>query len=352
MLPYSEENSITFIHLLKLVSVISLKHEANRVDLYHAGIFNSMGKIFTYELNNKTLIQLCKTIRNFTVDDDPRQTTCRAHDNARDLVNDEQALEQLCKFLKNTDSSSFICKKEIILTLSKLLVRNEFCLKVAQDECGLINLIRENLIICLKLEKEATGDSSEKLNESASTTATATSTADSKNNEITLLRPLLLLLKAMCGNDEVKYQVSQTENMIENIVSNFTKYMANVAIVDGAITCLQMLTLRQVAVVNQLIKLSVPHLLIQAIQIHGDNRRVILNGAYLIRNLVARTRENQKFFINLDIESILNKLIGDFKNDTNVYQAIRAAQRDLDLDAGLKEQWTGAPGASKELEYD
>ena len=43
---------------------------------------------------------LCKTIRTFLVDDDIRSTGCRAHDNARELVEKQDALNHLCRFLK------------------------------------------------------------------------------------------------------------------------------------------------------------------------------------------------------------------------------------------------------------
>ena len=68
--------------------------------------------------------------------------------------------------------------------------------------------------------------------------------------------------------------------------------------------------------------------------------------------MVARTRHLQKEFIELDVESLLNKVVDEYAKDLNVYQAARAAQRDLDLDAGLKEQWTGAPGLSHEIRRD
>ena len=244
IMPALEDENL--LKILKLISVMSKQHEENRTYFFHGGLFPNVGKLFardslsksqSIDTHNKILAQLCTTIRNFTVDDDPRQTTCRAHDNARDLVNDEAALENLCKFLKNIDDNSYKLKKEVILTLSKLLVRNEFCLKAAEDNCGLLKLITENLEICLKIDENSNNK------EQGDTAASAVAGTETVS-ETVLLRPLLLLLKTMCGNDEVKHRVTQSENLIRNIVANIGKWMAVSSIVDAGLTCCHVLALR------------------------------------------------------------------------------------------------------------
>lgn len=342
----SEEN---LYNLLRLIGVVSTKHEKNRVNLYHSGFFTNMDTFLTKKcsadsvllssnklVHNKILGQLCRTLRRFIVDDDPRETSVRAHDNARDLVNEANMLERLCRFLKHVDNTNFKLKKEIIMTLSKLLVRNEFCLKAAEKSCGLLELIEKNLEICV-MENE-TGQSQ--------------GDAAAAPQEMVLLRPLLLLLKGVCGNDEVKYRVSQNSELCENIVENGNKFGHDSNIAEAVLACTHVITLRQPNMCEFFAKLSIAHTCSRLMELHKDQRTVMLNGCMLIRNMVARTRHIQKSFLDLDVEALLDEICVSYKSDINVLQAARAAQRDLDLDANLSEQWRGQPGLSHEIKYD
>ena len=353
----SDEN---LYNLLRLIAVVSTKHEKNRVNLYHSGFFTNLDKFLSKKFNtgennddirlssekllhNKILGQLCRTLRRFCVDDDPRETSVRAHDNARDLVNDANMLERLCRFLEKIDNNNFKLKKEIIMTLSKLLVRNEFCLKAADQSCGLLELIESNLQICVSENEE----------KDAENNANANAQGDGATpQEIVLLKPLLILLKAVCGNDEVKYRVSQNHQLCENIIENGNKFGTDANIAEAVLACSHVITLRQPEMCEFFAKLSIAHTCINLMELHKDQRKVMLNGCMLIRNMVARTRHLQKSFLELDVESLLNEICVSYKMDTNVLQAARAAQRDLDLDANLSEQWRGQPGQSHEIAYD
>ena len=154
--------SSTLLQYLLLISVISKKHENHRTLLFNCGVLTVFGKIVAQDsLETAITVQVCKTIRKFLVDDDPRETSCRAHDNARTLVTDENALLNLTKQLNQTDDDQV--SREIVITISKLLVRNEFCQQAA-DDCKLLDTVSNIL-------------------------------ANDSNSSC--LRPVLLLLKAM-----------------------------------------------------------------------------------------------------------------------------------------------------------
>lgn len=57
-----------------------------------------------------------------------------------------------------------------------------------------------------------------------------------------------------------------------------------------------------------------------------------------MRNIVSRNRELATEFLELNIESIIKKIISQFKNCE--FEA-KSALRDLGLDVHFKEQWTG-----------
>jgi len=324
----SVEDEPILADLLSLVMSISRKHEANRVFFFHCSIFQALGKILkTPVLTSAVTSQLCKTIRTFLVDDDIRSTGCRAHDNARELVGEEDCLTHLCRFLKQSGENEESLKTQIILVITKLLVRNEFC-KQAADDCGLLQLICENLSIYGSIEHNANEQSSK------------------------LLRPLLLLLKAMCGNDDVKYKASKTENLLQNIVISMQKWINVPEIIEAGLTCCHVICLRVNENCYTFAKLDLPGICLRAMEMHEGDVRVQKNGAMLIRNMVARNRDLQKEFFHGDVEAILVKAKEAF-GERDLQEVVKAALRDLDLDsAGLKEQWTGIPGDSKKLSYD
>lgn len=57
-----------------------------------------------------------------------------------------------------------------------------------------------------------------------------------------------------------------------------------------------------------------------------------------VRNIVSRNRELASEFLALNIESIIEKIISQYKHCE--FEA-KSALRDLGLDVNFKEQWTG-----------
>lgn len=57
-----------------------------------------------------------------------------------------------------------------------------------------------------------------------------------------------------------------------------------------------------------------------------------------IRNIVSRNRELASEFLALNVESIIVKIINQYKNCE--FEA-KSALRDLGLEVNFKEQWTG-----------
>jgi len=310
--------------LLKLVYTVALKHEKNRSIFHQNGVLEAFGKVLKISAPSSSLtLQFCQTLRAFLVDDDLRSVSCRAHDNARNMVTDHMALHHLCRILQGTPENEQELKKSIFLTLSKLLVRNEFCKEAAQDH-GLLELISQNLAIYGSVEQGA-GEQSRKL-----------------------LRPCLLLLKAMCGNDEVKYQAAKTDGLLGNIVACLKKWSKSAPIVEAVLSCCQVICLREPDNCHTFAKFELPEYCVQVMKEHRSSAGVQRSGSMLIRNMVARTKELQKQFLEHDIETFLSEVLESHK-DKDTVEAVRSAQRDLDIDYGAVSQWTGT---GKQLRRD
>lgn len=62
------------------------------------------------------------------------------------------------------------------------------------------------------------------------------------------------------------------------------------------------------------------------------------NGAWAVRNMVSRSREQCNIWLSFGIEDLLNVALNEHPS---VHQDIKAALRDLGCNVELKEEWTG-----------
>lgn len=147
-----------------------------------------------HKMNDSVLCETCQLVRSLLLDDDMRVEFGKSHEHAKFIASELNGLDVLLKIgLENVMNLNEETLSNIMLTLSKLAVRNEFCQEIC-DKGGLIfvlNCISENHI---------------------------------KN--ISLLKSALILLKNICNNDQVKHQATK-ENTIKLLSNICEKYIAN-----------------------------------------------------------------------------------------------------------------------------
>lgn len=73
-------------------------------------------------------------------------------------------------------------------------------------------------------------------------------------------------------------------------------------------------------------------------KIHEKNKIVQRNGAWAIRNMVSRSREQCESWLQLGAEDVLNTAL---QNHPSIEQDAKSALRDLGTKVHLKEEWKG-----------
>ncbi|XP_075216357.1 armadillo repeat-containing protein 6 homolog isoform X2 [Lycorma delicatula] len=119
---------------LKWCRECCIKHENNRQIIFNSCIVINFKTI----LKTALFKEVCGVIRSLCLDDDVRINVSKAHEHARTLAVDLLCpLTELLKELK--DKKEELC--DVLLTISTLMVRNEFCTKVY--EVGILQLIAD-----------------------------------------------------------------------------------------------------------------------------------------------------------------------------------------------------------------
>lgn len=76
-------------------------------------------------------------------------------------------------------------------------------------------------------------------------------------------------------------------------------------------------------------------------KLHPEDANVQKNSSWAIRNMVSRSRYQNKKFLELGAEDILQTNLRKF---TKFEYDMKAALRDLGCHVNLKEEWTGKGG--------
>lgn len=192
---------------------------------------------------------------------------------------------------------------EIMLSVASLTVRNEFCLVV--EEAGGLESIFEIMA----------------------------NFAD----EMRVLREALKLIKALAGNDTVKTNIMQ-KGAAPLIEGSLNTYKNNETFAKIALACISTLTLRIKENSKALFETGISETIIETMKIHPKNKDIQRNGAWAIRNMVSRSRDQCDVFINLGAEEVLNDAL---KEHPLIAQDIKSALRDLGCKVTLIEEWTG-----------
>lgn len=288
--------------VLKWTKECCTLHEMNRQKIFDADILGHL-KLLLHDPTSALLREVLGVLRALVLDDDVRVEFGRAHEHARTIASDTLCVitSLLGKFKKDNALIN-----DLLLTLSALLVRTEFCKKV--EDAGGIEIIHEAM-------------------------------NNFKEND-KIVKQCLKVLKALAGNDECKTHIIQ-RGIAPDIVLVMTQHRKTAQTALCGLACIAALTLRCPDNSKALYEAGAPEIIIQVLQIHPDNEILQKNGSWAIRNMVSRSRYECKKFLDLGAESVLKTAMKKFKKSE---YDIKAALRDLGCNVELKEEWTGKGG--------
>lgn len=182
-------------YLLKCINAACQMSESNRQCFVENGLCENLMKIFQkHKTNDVILCDACQLVRSLLLDDDLRVEFGHSHEHAKFIASKLNGLDVLLHIgLCNESSLSEETLASIMLTLSKLAVRNEFCQEIC-DKGGLKFVLQ-----CIE-EKHL------------------------KN--MSLLKSALSLLKSICNNDQVRHEATKS-HAVELLKHVLDKYVAN-----------------------------------------------------------------------------------------------------------------------------
>lgn len=316
-----EEGSTQFIHYLnefkddeellilvvRLIRMFCIKHESNRQDFVGKKLINVLTELLLSHQSNPELVkEVCFGLRVLTFDDDVRVPFGKAHEHAKMIVTDGDALRAILKICEVYTNNVNVLG-ELFLTLGSLAVRNEFCEEVLA--LGGVQLILQ---------------------------AFQNNIADKA-----IVRQALVVLRALSGSDKVKVAVVK-QGGIELVVGAMVKHASNSSIAEGACGVLAALTLRNPSHCDKAMECAGHEAIVQIMKIHQTDAEVQKQACMAVRNLVARTREHSTAILELGVEALLNHAGSTHKDCAD---EAKAALRDLGCAVHLKELWTGQRGS-------
>lgn len=190
-----------------------------------------------------------------------------------------------------------------MLTIASLTVRNEFCETIA--DAGGLTMIMDAMV--------------------------------DFQDSLKVIRESFKLLKALAGNDTVKAEIIK-RGAASLIESSLNRHKADETIAKSGLVCVSTLALRVKENSTALFETGIAETVIETLKIHEKNVVVQRNGAWVMRNMVSRSREQCESWLSLGAEDVLQSAR---MNHPSVDQDARAALRDLGAKVHLKEEWKG-----------
>ncbi|GLH06188.1 Armadillo repeat-containing protein 6-like protein [Gryllus bimaculatus] len=302
-----DENCLNL--LLTWMKVACIKHEENRQSIVESNCIPLLKNVLESSLEVPSIIKgVFSTFRALTLDDDIRVEFGQAHENARKIA--EATLATMIKLLKKYKSEKEVVG-EVILTLSAVIVRNEYCEKLLD--------IREGESLSYILDVFVNFPDSEKLN-----------------------RQCMRLLKVLAGSDKVKGEIIKA-GAASIIVMAMTRLRQSAQLIAAGNGCIAALTLRSSSNSQAFCDADAPEVILDGMRTHKQDLSVQKQGCWAIRNMVSRNRDICPVFLELGAEELINYILQTY-SDQCEYDA-KAALRDLGCKVDLREEWTGEGGA-------
>jgi len=290
--------------ILKWTKECCVMHEINRQKIFDSNLLDIIKEFLRENCPIEVIRETFSVCRALVLDDDPRVEFGRAHEHARVI-----ASETLCPIMvllskfKGEEQLNY----DIIITLTALMVRTEFCKKVL--DAGGLELLKVVMDTFCKNEK--------------------------------IIRQCFKFIKALAGNDECKDQLVHKE-YASVISENILCSMENASTVAAGLSSIAAITLRSPENSKAFFEKETPEVIVTAMRKHHDQKSVQRTGSWAIRNMVSRSKYQVPKFLELGAEDVLRQ---DLKNFKDIEYDIKAALRDLGCKVNLKEEWTGHGGA-------
>lgn len=148
------------------------------------------------------------------------------------------------------------------------------------------------------------------------------------------------------GNDAVKAEIIK-RGAATIIESSLNRHKADETIAKNALVCISTLALRLKDNATSLFEAGIAETIIETMKIHEKSQLVQRNGAWAIRNMVSRSKEQCEAWLNLGAEDVLQDARANFPAIDN---DLKSALRDLGTKVVLKEEWKGT--AEKPITQD
>ncbi|GFO14687.1 Armadillo repeat-containing protein 6 [Plakobranchus ocellatus] len=306
-----KDNPDSLVLIVRAIRLNCVKHESNRQAFISLDLIILLTDGLKEHKSKPSLIkEICTCLRALTLDDDIRVPFGKAHDNAKTIVTEGDALKAILQLCEEHENNISVLA-EMFLTLAALVVRNEFC-KETMDRGG-VKLIM----------KAFNGGVKDK----------------------GIVRQALIVLKALAGNDEVKVEIAKLGG-IELIVLALTTHQTNAQIAEAACRVLTAVTLRNTDNSKCVMDCYGHQHIVQAMKLHPNEVNVQKYACMALRNLVTRNKENSPSILSLGAESLINEALAHHKG---VEDEAKAVLRDLGCKVEFKELWKGT-GATLEAE--
>jgi len=292
------------LQTLKLVLICSLKCEENRVALIQSGVLSNLSKCISSS-DPEIVIMVARVWVAMVQDDDVRVPFGKAHENAREIVENHDGLKLLTSSLEK-HNSHLKALEACLSGIRALAVRNEYCQEVV-DEGGLKHV--QTILINYPQEAD-------------------------------VVMKCLQVIKALAGNDKVKTDAGREFGILPLVVTSMDRHVTRAGLVEAGCSAITSLTLRQSDNSCQVVKdCDGAVILTLVMSKHPTNRKVQSAAAAAIRNIVSRNKELCAAFIERGVEQLLSTAMEHHRE--KIGDTIRSAQRDLGLKVELVESWTG-----------
>ncbi|EDQ92530.1 uncharacterized protein MONBRDRAFT_22281 [Monosiga brevicollis MX1] len=295
------------IHAIRQALVM---HETNRQTFVAEGLIDLLLHVLqTHEDQPDAVAEAAHCLRDLTLDDDIRVAFGKAHDHAKLIVSEHNALPAILQAIETFAADDAVLQ-ELCSTLARLAVRNEYCRDIVA-----LGGLRSVLGVL------ARDDCSSKLASAG-----------------------LGVLKAIAGNDEVKLDIHSAQG-IPVMLTVMNKYAKKTSVMANGCAALTACCLRCRENAASVVANGGANTVVKALIMHPDSARVAKEACRALRNLAARNPDLHDAILAEGAENLINIAMSKFKD---CQDDAKAALRDLGCKVELKELWKGAPRDTQE----
>jgi len=311
---------------------LGVKNEANRQMLDGEGVYKEVIGLLP-KVEKPLLKDLSKLIRSLLFDDDVKVLVAKAHNRALEMV-DEGAIKHIMSLLWNSSTKTPCAydniedvQLEVMSLLSRLMVKDEFCVEAVQ--LGALDLAVHVLNLHVFEEvKDATGDS------------------------MKLERHALSIIKAVAGNDDNKVLIAEGPALQATVKLMSTVGLVNIAVGEASAGVVGAIGLRSESNSQRVLESGGIEALIRLLDVAitvGETKgeaamkskmSLCRTCCQALRNLVGRNVEVKEKALALGAEEKARKawqMYGDY-----VGEAAHPCLRDMGCEVELRELWTGS----------